>query len=531
MSARPRFTSQAIGLLGHVTSIAIALVVLAPVLVLWLDALHLDPAFAPSPFSLGLTWFDPWTRGAWVRSLALAATLSALSVCIGVLVAEWLHQRSAWLGACAHIMAWPGTVPPIVTALGLRWLCDASLVQTDLDESTRNWLLLGWTHLVWSIPLTVACLLPARRLLGTGWSEIGHVAGGMRGRWRAWRVALFPQWLPHIRTAAAITYFLTLFEVGAPLALGQTRLLAVSALLDAWRAPGNARSASLALAALLTGWVLIAILFRRPARLGIPPSPNGDRATRPRRRAAMLVRDSLILVALTVFAWTPLAGLVFAVWRTCSPGSWAGVADSILGQIANRDGAVWTFAIAAAIAYALMTLMLASSFARRSRATLELAVPCLVMGLGAVSLSQRIAWPGSGCVVFLLTFLPPCLAVCAAHLRRGRSPETTDTFDRWRALGLSTAVSVWKTWIIPIAPRLFAAILAASVFIACDTSGALALSASDVPRTWGHELAESLRFGATARALSMQAAWLAFVTLAASAFRIYSGWFGAPPRP
>jgi len=256
---------------------------------------------------VALAAWDPYVWQGLANSLVVAAAVTLGSLLLGVALAGAVARRRFWGRVpLATLAAASLAVPPLFGAIGLRHL----LARSGVPMTGRvGWLALVWVELACAVPWVARRTAAALGRIDPTWEDAAQAAGA--SRWRAWRDLTWPLVRPSAARAAATVFTLTLFEPGAPLALGLRRTLAVQAVEAALRPGDGPRAAALALLAVAVaaaGRGLIRLWGRNPPP--IPPAALPARvAPVPAPRAAWL---AVLLIGWVAFALAPAFGLVAA---------------------------------------------------------------------------------------------------------------------------------------------------------------------------------------------------------------------------
>ncbi len=331
--------------LGRWFGAALVLPILAPVVVLLIAALTdrgPDGAVRFSLFPAVLTLYDPLVLDSLTTSLVVAGLVGVVALVVGVplgrIVARWRFWGRRPLAA---LVCAPVVIPPLFSALGLRLLMgDENLVPwAPTSLSWREpwnaqiggvWLAYVWVELASLTPLVVLAVARAIGRIDPAWEEAGLVAAARPKK--VWRTLVWPLVRPEARRAAGVVFGLTLFEPGAPLALGLRRTL-----------PGQlftaAMGADWARAAVLVGVGLIVVgMVRWLARGSRRAMPQPDRALPPRsaswRRTPFLV---LALAVWSLLAWLPVVVLGLRPLEPATGAFWPQVTAPILDLAANAS--------------------------------------------------------------------------------------------------------------------------------------------------------------------------------------------------
>jgi len=296
--------------LGRLAGLVAGGLILAPVLALVPAAVTdrgPDGYVRGTALYVALAAWDPYVWQGLGNSLVVAMAVTLGSLLLGVALAGAVARRRFWGRApLASLAAASLAVPPLFGAIGLRHL----LARGDAPfTGPVGWLALVWVELACAVPWVARRSAAALRRIDPTWEDAARAAGA--SRWRAWRDLAWPLVRPDAARAAATVFTLTLFEPGAPLALGLRRTLAVQAVEAALRPGDGPRAAALALLAVVVaaaGRGLIRLWGRNPQP--IPPAalPARTAAVSAPRAAGLVV----LLLGWVAFALAPMFGLVAA---------------------------------------------------------------------------------------------------------------------------------------------------------------------------------------------------------------------------
>jgi iron(III) transport system permease protein len=268
------------------------------------------------------------------NSVVFAGVVTLISLGMGV-TAAWLGARRQFWGQALG-RGWVESilaVSPAFVALGLvglwgqpqSWPWPFSGPRaTERGVSLESWSGLPlWMTWIWStLPAAIALVTvitrPAVERLSTSWDDAARIAGGAGPG--VWRRLTWPLIRPAAARGAALVFFLSLIEPGAPRILGLRRTLAFQIVELASRPEPFPRLAVWALIAALIA-VAGSVLIRwwgGPAKIG-----NGDEsirtvAPRPATPGGALC-SWLFLGGVGVVGWLPIVGLfelsVGPAWR------------------------------------------------------------------------------------------------------------------------------------------------------------------------------------------------------------------------
>ncbi len=304
--------------LGRLTGAVVWVVAMAPALAL-LSAAVFDRGpggeARASLFPAALVALDPFVWECARNSLAMAAAVTIAARVVGVGVAR-RAVRCRFRGrmplaalACAGL-----AVPPAFGAVGLGWLFAPR-------GPWSGWVAWFWVALATGAPLVGLATASALARIDPVWEDAARLAGANPGR--VWRQFVWPVVRPDVGRALAAVFTLTLFEPGAPLALGLRRTLAFQGVESALGGGVGqlSRAAVLALAAaslaaavrLIVGWLV------GPSN----PVPSREILSIPRAATTSWgpgVGFVVVLLLATAAAWVPIVGLLAAA---CQP-AWTG---------------------------------------------------------------------------------------------------------------------------------------------------------------------------------------------------------------
>ena len=395
---------------------ALLFVLVLPNLAAWPSAfLDRGPDGPPraSIFPIALTLFDPFVWTCARNSVAVAATVAAGSLVVGVglglIVGRWRFWGRAplWALAIVPMLAGPLLVAPgIALALGGQRGWDGPADRTAFGLSSGlfvRWAALAWTGLVVGAPLVALTTVSALGRVAPSWSEAARAAGASRGR--AWRDVVWPILRPEAARASAVVFALTLVEPAGPLILGLKRTLAVQMFDAARRLHQPTHAATLAV-------IAIAIAAAGRAAIGwwggpCPKTGSGTLNSRvpdpvfgqfltPRASVRRAHCSRLALAAWCVSSVGPIWLLLrqaFRASRGAGPDAWSA---TLGGWLADAELHAWAVnsVVTAGIAVAIDLAILRAIFPRspgpnlgaiRPAVRLLETNPPLALGVGALA--------------------------------------------------------------------------------------------------------------------------------------------------